>query len=157
MGRGFFGVGGGMKVHQLITNDEGITNPKRSVFGITLALRWGDVCHPLGQGDWFKPPYFSDVLRFYMPMAIPVLVFVAWLIASVLLAVNVQWWVLLALPTFLLIPGAFITWNLFGWRGYLGAKAYGADRPAYYNWMNPEDVYEGSQAIQFSARLRISD
>jgi hypothetical protein len=147
-----------MRVNQITTCDEGITNPKRSSFGITLALRWGDVCHPLGQdGNWFHEPYFTKVLRFYMPMAIPVLAFVAWLIALVLLAVNVQWWALLSLPTFLLIPGAFITWNLFGWRGYLGAKVYGADAPEYKFWMNPDDVYTGSQAIQLSGRLSIGD
>lgn len=98
------------------------TNPKRDSFGISLLLRWGDVCHPLGQGDWFNPPYFSRVLRFYSYLPLP-----------------------------------FIAWNLCGWRGYLGAKVYGADSPAYKNWMNPEDVYDGSLAIQFSARLKISD
>lgn len=113
-----------MKVHQLITKDEGITNPKRSTFGITLALRWGDVLHPMGQeGNWFKEPYFTKILRFWCP--IPILL--------------------------------FITWNLWGWRGYLGAKVYGADSPEYKNWMPSEDVYEGSQAIQFSGRLGMSD
>lgn len=111
-----------MKVFQITTCDEGTTNPKRSSFGITFALRWGDVCHPLGTGEWFKPPYFSDVLRFYS-----------------------------------YIPMPWITWNLFGWRGYLGAKVYGADRPEYNNWMLPGDVYEGSQAIQFNGRLAIGD
>jgi hypothetical protein len=147
-----------MKVHQITTCDEGITNPKRSTFGITFALRWGDVLHPLGsEGNWFKEPYFTKMLRFCLPMAAPVLCFVAWLIALVLLAVNVEWWALLALPAYLLIPGAFVSWNLFGWRGYLGAKFYGADAPEYKNWMAAEDVYEGSQAIQFSGRLKIGD
>ena len=111
-----------MRTHQLTTNDEGITNPKRSTFGITFALRWGDVCHPLGTGDWFKPPYFTKVLRFYSYLPLP-----------------------------------FIAWNLFGWRGYLGAKVYGADASAYKCWMNPADVYDGSQAIQFSGRFLIND
>lgn len=112
-----------MIVHQLTTCDEGITNPKRSAFGITFALRWGDVCHPLGsEGNWFHPPYFTEVLRFYSYIPLP-----------------------------------FISWNLFGWRGYLGAKVYGADAPEYRNWMNPFDVYVGSQAIQFSGRLSIGD
>lgn len=39
----------------------------------------------------------------------------------------------------------------------LGAKVYGADAPEYVNWMAAEDVYAGSQAIQFSARLKIND
>jgi hypothetical protein len=111
-----------LKVHQIITRDEGITNPKRSVWGVTFALRWGDVCHPLGQGDWFKPPYFSRVLRFWSYFPLP-----------------------------------FVAWNLWGWRGYLGAKAYGADSDAYKNWMAEEDVYPGSLAIQFSGRLMIND
>jgi hypothetical protein len=112
-----------VRVFQLTTCDEGITNPKRSTFGVTLALRWGDVLHPLGQeGNWFKPPYFTRILRFYSYVPLP-----------------------------------FIAWNLWGWRGYLGAKVYGADAPEYKFWMNPDDVYVGSQAIQFSARLRIAD
>lgn len=111
-----------MKVHQLTTCDGGITNPKRLTQGITLALRWGDVCHPLGSGDWFKPPYFTRVLRFYCYVPLP-----------------------------------FISWNLGGWRGYLGAKVYGADSESYKNWMNVNDVYAGSQAIQFSGRLSIGD
>jgi hypothetical protein len=112
-----------MKVHQITTCDEGITNPKRSTFGVTFALRWGDVCHPLGSdGNWFKEPYFTKVLRFWSYFPLP-----------------------------------FIAWNLFGWRGYLGAKVYGADAPEYKFWMNPADVYAGSQAIQFSGRLYIAD
>lgn len=111
-----------MKVCQITSCDEGITNPKRSAFGVTLALRWGDVCHPLGTGDWFKPPYFARVMRFYSCLPLP-----------------------------------FLAWNLWGWRGYLGAKVYGADSEAYKNWMDPADVGEGSQAIQFSGRLSISD
>jgi hypothetical protein len=112
-----------VKVHQLTTCDEGITNPKRSTFGITFALRWGDVLHSLGSdGNWFKPPYFTRILRFYSYVPLP-----------------------------------FIAWNLWGWRGYLGAKVYGADAPEYEEWMPHTDVYVGSQAIQFSARLRISD
>lgn len=111
-----------MKVYQLITRDEGITNPKRSVFGVTLALRWGDVAHPTGEGNWFDKPYFITALRFFSYFPLP-----------------------------------WITWNLFGWRGYLGAKIYGADSPTYVSWLKPEEVYEGSQAIHFSGRLFIKD
>lgn len=151
-----------MKVHQITTFDEGITNPKRSTFGVTLALRWGDVLHPLGQeGNWFKEPYFTKMLRFYMPMAIPVLACCMWMVALTLLAVHVEWYALAALPTYLLIPGAFLSWNLFGWRGYLGAKVFGVDSDAYKLWPAMKDevdqVYEGSQAIQFSGRLWITD
>ena len=112
-----------MKVFQIITRDEGLTNPKRSVWGVTLALRGGDVLHPLGTGDWFKPPYFSRVLRFFCP--------------------------------FTILP--FIAWNLWGWRGYIGAKVYGADSEAYKNWMPVWDVFPGSLAIQFSIRFAIKD
>ncbi len=113
-----------MRVFQLTTSDEPLTSPKRERFGITFALRGGDVCHPLGtNGNWFTPPYFSDTLRFCA--CIPIL--------------------------------PWISWNLFGWRGYAGAKIYGADSPAYKNWMNPDDVYDGSLAIHFSIRLAIKD
>lgn len=111
-----------MKVHQITTCDEGITNPKRSSFGVTFALRWGDICHPIGTGSWFDPPYFSRVLRFNSYIPLP-----------------------------------WVTWNLFEWKGYLGAKVYGADSPEYVNWMDAKDVYDGSQAIQFSGRLMIKD
>ena len=111
-----------MKVSQLTTCDEGITNPKRSSFGIAFAFRWGDVCHPCGDGEWFKPPYFTKVLRFWSYFPLP-----------------------------------FISGNLWGWRFYFGAKVYGADAPEYKFWMNPDDVYDGSQAIQFSGRLSIND
>ena len=112
-----------MKVHQITTCDEGITNPKRSSFGITFALRWGDVCHPLGsEGNWFKEPYFTKVLRFYSYVPLP-----------------------------------FITWNLFGWRGYAGMKFWGCDSEAYKNWLPAEIVYPGSIAMQFSGRLYIAD
>lgn len=64
-----------MRVFQLSTGDEPLTQPKRQAFGITFALRGGDVCHPLGQGDWFKPPYFSRVLRFWSYFPLP---FITW-------------------------------------------------------------------------------
>ena len=58
-----------MQVHSISTHDEGITNPKRSTFGITFALRWGDVCHPLGsEGNWFKEPYFTRVALLPSPV-----------------------------------------------------------------------------------------
>ena len=116
-----------MKVRQIITKDEGLTNPKRSTFGVTLALRWGDVCHPLGAGAWFKPPYFTRLLRFWCPLP--------------------------------LLP--WISWNLWGWRGYLGAKVFGMDSEAYKQWpalaTEQDQIYPGSLAIQFSGRLKISD
>ena len=46
----------------------------------------------------------------------------------------------------------FISWRFGNRGGYIGLKAYGADPEAYLNWMPKEDVYEGSQALCFSAR-----
>ncbi len=46
----------------------------------------------------------------------------------------------------------FISWRIGSKAGYIGFKIYGADSPAYLNWMNPDDVYEGSQAMCLSAR-----
>jgi hypothetical protein len=114
-----------VRVFQFTTHDQPLTDPKRSTFGITLALRGGDVCHPLGaEGKWFEPPYFDRFLRFWCPIPI--------------------------LP--------YLAWNLFGWRGYFGAKIYGVDSPAYKNWPGlADEVYDGSQAIHFSGRLWISD
>lgn len=117
-------MGGSVRVFQISTGDEPLTQPKRQTFGITVALRGGDVCHPLGtDGNWFTEPYFTRVLRFFCPVSI--------------------------LP--------WISWNLFGWKGYAGAKIYGADSAAYKHWMNHDDVYNGSQAIHFSIRLAIYD
>ena len=36
--------------------------------------------------------------------------------------------------------------------GYCGFKLYGVDSPAYKLWMNPDDVYDGSQAVHLSIR-----
>jgi hypothetical protein len=55
------------------------------------------------------------------------------------------------------LPLPFVAWNLWDWRGYLGAKVYGVDSDAYKNWIDPNAVYDGSQAIQFSGRLMIND
>lgn len=46
----------------------------------------------------------------------------------------------------------FIAWRLGKRGGYIGFKLYGADAPAYLNWMKPEDVREGSQAVCLSFR-----
>lgn len=51
--------------------------------------------------------------------------------------------------------------HFFAWKwpfikkaGYFGWKVYGVDSPEYKNWpqMNPLEVYEGSQAMCFTAR-----
>lgn len=112
-----------MRVFQFSTGDELLTSPKRETFGITFALRGGDVCHPTGEGNWFKEPFFTSSLRFWCG--------------------------------FTLLP--WISWNLWGWKGYLGAKFYGADSPTYSSWIKEEEIYPGSTAIHFSGRLKISD
>lgn len=66
-----------MQVKQITTHpSQPLIAPFRSTSGITLALRWGDVLHPLGKGDWFNPPYFKHILRFYCPL--PLLPFISW-------------------------------------------------------------------------------
>ena len=117
-----------MKVHQLTTCDEGITNPKRSTFGITFALRWGDVCHPLGsEGNWFKEPYFEKVLRFYSYFPLP---FIAW---------NLWGW-----------KGYAGLSKVYG----VDSDAYKL-WPAMKG--REHEIYPGSQAMMASVRLRISD
>ncbi len=66
-----------MRVFQITTTPAlPPTTPFRKTNGITLALRGGDVCHPLGTGDWFKPPYFTNVLRGYVSW--PILPYITW-------------------------------------------------------------------------------
>lgn len=45
----------------------------------------------------------------------------------------------------------------FAWRfnkraGYIGFKAYGVDAVEYKAWMDPADVFDGSQALCITAR-----
>ena len=51
------------------------------------------------------------------------------------------------------IPMPFIAWNLWGWKGYMGAKVYGVDLPAYQDWLPAKEIYPGSQAFCFSFRF----
>ena len=46
----------------------------------------------------------------------------------------------------------FISWRLGKWSGYAGFKIYGVDNLAYKNYMNPSEVYIGSQAMHLSTR-----
>lgn len=46
----------------------------------------------------------------------------------------------------------WISWKVGKKGGYIGFKAYGADSDAYKNWMKPEEVYDGSEALCFSIR-----
>lgn len=50
------------------------------------------------------------------------------------------------------LPIPFLAWKFGPWLGYLGAKVYGVDSPAYLNWMPARDVYAGSFAFCLSAR-----
>jgi hypothetical protein len=95
-----------------------LTAPFPATTGVFIELRGGDICHPQGTGEWFKPPYFARVFR----------AFCRWPICP------------------------FISWRFGSHGGYIGAKAYGVDSPAYNNWLPPEEVYDGSQAIMLSIR-----
>lgn len=90
------------------------TNPWRPGF----FLRGGDICHPLGKGQWFSPPYFTRIWRTFCPLTI--------------------------LPFLCVHVGRFAF--------YIGFKIYGADAGPYKEWMNPDDVYPGSQALHLSMR-----
>ena len=95
------------------------TQPFPASSGFFFELRGGDILHPWGKGEWFKPPYFASIWR-------------AWC----------AWCVL-----------PFLSWRFGTIGGYVGFKVYGADSEAYRHWMPEGDVYEGSQALQMSARL----
>jgi hypothetical protein len=49
----------------------------------------------------------------------------------------------------------FFAWKLGRFRGYIGAKVYGFDRPEYLNFPTVEDydVFDGSEAFCFSFRM----
>jgi len=52
------------------------TSPFLEKNGIAFELRGGDICHPWGSGDWFKPPYFRSVWRAFCRW--PVLPWITW-------------------------------------------------------------------------------
>lgn len=56
------------------------TDPFPKATGVQFQWRGGDVCHPIGGGDWFKPPYFARVWRWYCSW--PVLPYFAWRIGN---------------------------------------------------------------------------
>lgn len=161
-----------MRVHQLTTGSEKLTAPFRSTNGVTLALRWGDICHPLGRGTneagqtkWFHPPYFSKVLQLYWSFvgtiaAIALVVYLMWLAANGICGyfdVQQEWvkhlingvLLLLTLPA---TPGVWVSYRIGKRAGYYGWKIYGVDSDAYRNWLDPLDVYDGSQAMMLSIR-----
>ena len=109
-----------MKVWEHTTYSQSLTDPSRNEWGITFALRGGDVCDPMN-GNWFREPWPTFVIRFFAHIA--------------------------CLP--------WIAWNLWGWQGYIGFKCYGVDAPEYKNWIDANEVYDGSQAMCFSMRLRM--
>ena len=61
--------------------------------------------------------------------------------------------------TVLNIPMPFAPFIAWKWpfmdkAGYIGWKLYGVDAPAYKEWLcDPDEVYEGSQALCLSVRL----
>ena len=44
-------------------------------------------------------------------------------------------------------------WPFINRAGYIGFKLYGVDSEAYKNWIDPSEVYDGSQAVCTSIRL----
>lgn len=110
-----------MKVFEISTSPEQpLTDPSRNKFGITFALRGGDVYDKMG-GKWFEPPYPRNTFHVYVPWKI--------------------------LP--------WISWNLWGWCGYVGFKCYGVDSPEYKNWIPEVEVFDGSLALCSSMRFRM--
>lgn len=68
-------------IRGLSTNkDQPSTAPFRKTSGIFIEFRGGSFCHPLGQGDWFKPPYFERVLHFFLGW--PIIPFISWRIGN---------------------------------------------------------------------------
>jgi hypothetical protein len=46
----------------------------------------------------------------------------------------------------------FISWRIGKWSGYAGFKIYGVDADVYKFYMEPSEVYCGSQAMHVSIR-----
>jgi hypothetical protein len=102
--------------------EQPLTKPFLSSNGLFIEFRGGDVCDPVQIG-LFGGKWFEPPYPKHV-----------W-----------RWFC-----RYPLLP--FISWRLGGKGGYIGFKAYGADSPAYKNWMNPDDVYDGSQALCLSIR-----
>lgn len=56
-----------MKVWERTTYSQSLTDPSRNEFGITFALRGGNFCHPIGEGNWFTEPYYKKAIKFFAP------------------------------------------------------------------------------------------
>lgn len=56
------------------------TQPFPAGSGFFFELRGGDILHPLGQGDWFRPPYFERIYRAWCSWCI--LPYLAWRIGN---------------------------------------------------------------------------
>lgn len=59
-----------MKVFGLNVGGEPLTKPYPSKTGVIVRVLGGNVVYPWGDGDWFAPPYFASVLKFFMPIPI---------------------------------------------------------------------------------------
>lgn len=72
-----------MKILRGISTDK--TQPLTAPFPVNghvfLEFRGGDILHPLGAGDWFRPPYFARVFRAFCAWRI--LPFLSWRFGSV--------------------------------------------------------------------------
>jgi len=58
-------------------------------------------------------------------------------------------WFVVNIPV-LIAP--FLSINFGGFGAYIGFKPYGLDWPEYKKWYNPDEIYNGSQALALSAR-----
>jgi len=130
------------------------------VSGVLIRFCSGDVCDPYG-GYWFKEPYHSFIIRFVMRVWQSALWVLTWAVIwsfGITALVGYSWWFLLllipAIIAFLITPGLYFAWYWpNGWGGYIGWQIYGVDSEQYKNFLPAEDVYDGSQAMSFTARL----
>lgn len=78
MGRTGASVGAAVKVTRQFGNklDRPATDPLLEENGFWWELRSGDICHPIGEGKWFEPPYFASVWRAFCRL--PILPFFSW-------------------------------------------------------------------------------
>jgi hypothetical protein len=128
--------------------------------GLFFEFRGGYIVQPCGAGNWFAAPFFD--LRKVVIAVVPLFeiylihfVLALAIIASVLLGTTLLTWFLAVV--FLFMPGKFISIRIGHWAMYWGAKGFGVDSEQYKNWLPPESVYEGSQAIMgLSARMSLS-
>lgn len=61
--------------------EQQLTSPFLENNGIFIEFRGGDFCHPKGStGNWFTPPYFTEVIRKYFSK--PIIPFISYRIGN---------------------------------------------------------------------------